>query len=762
MNDKHELERLQIKLQGAVQGVGFRPFIYRLATNLGLTGWVKNSSQGVWIEIEGRRSQLDLFLCRLKQEKPPQAIIQHVQVSYLALMGNATFEIYSSIDGEKTAIILPDLATCSDCLKELFDPTNPRYRYPFINCTHCGPRFSIIKTLPYDRTNTSMSPFEMCDRCRAEYENPLDRRFHAQPIACPTCGPHLEWWDQQGQRLAFHEDALQAAVQAIQSGQIIAVKGLGGFHLMVDARNPTALAHLRQRKHRPDKPFALMYPSLDTIQNDCELSDLEAQLLTASEAPIVLLRRKAVISVDELVAPSNAYLGVLLPYTPLHHLLLSAINFPIVATSGNLSSEPICVDEWEAVSQLQGIADAFLVHNRPILRPIDDSIVRVIADRGMILRRSRGYVPLPIALPKSVPTCLALGAHLKNTIALTIHSNVFVSQHIGDLENQATLQAFEQAIDTFEKIYEVHPNLVACDSHPDYLSTQYAQQHSKSLSSKILPIQHHHAHIAACMSENGLEETVLGVGWDGTGYGLDGTIWGGEFLLANLTNFQRVGHFKPFRLPGGEKAIREPRRAAIALLYELWGEAAFDRMDLAPIQSFSPQERAILQTMLNNKLNTPWTSSVGRLFDAIAALLNLIQISTFEGQAAMVLESALDGLTTDEFYPVALHHGLVDWSATVQSVISDIEQETSVAMISAKFHNTMVETIVQVAQQLKQERVVLSGGCFQNRYLSDRTISRLKAAGFQPYWHCRIPPNDGGIAVGQAIVAASQQSIHEG
>lgn len=761
MNYKNDLERLRIQIRGAVQGVGFRPFIYRLAIDLGIVGWVKNSAEGVWIEIEGTRSQLDLFLLKLEQEKPPHSLIQQLQVSSLVPRGYSSFEIYPSVSGEKTTIVLPDIATCSDCIQELFDPKNPRYRYPFINCTHCGPRFSIIQALPYDRPNTSMNVFQMCDRCRAEYENPLDRRFHAQPIACPDCGSYLEWWDHGGKSLVSHEAAVQAAIQAIQKGQIIAVKGLGGFHLMVDARNPDAIATLRQRKHRPDKPFAVMYPSLEAVQRDCEVSDLEARLLTASEAPIVLLRHKANISVVATVAPNNADLGVLLPYTPLHHLLLSALNFPIVATSGNLSNEPICIDEREAIQRLKGIADAFLVHNRPIVRAVDDSIVRVIADREMILRRSRGYAPLPIALSKPVSPCLAVGGHLKNTIALTIHSNLFVSQHIGDLENQATLQAFEQAIDIFEQLYEVHPHRIACDCHPDYLSTQYAQQRCSEIPSiEILPIQHHHAHIAACMAENGLEETVLGVAWDGTGCGIDGTIWGGEFLLANLTDFQRVGHFKPFRLPGGEKAIREPRRAAIALLYELWGEAAFDRTDLAPVQAFNAQERIILQTMLKNDLNTPWTSSAGRLFDTIAALLNLVQISTFEGQAAMALEFAIESASTDESYPFVIHQGILDWSTTVEAIIAEIEQKTSVAIVSAKFHNTMVEVILQFARQWKQKRIVLSGGCFQNRYFSDRTIARLKAEGFQPYWHRHIPPNDGGIAVGQAIVAASQPFPH--
>jgi hydrogenase maturation protein HypF len=747
MQSQHDLERLQIKIQGTVQGVGFRPFIYRLAQDMGVSGWVRNSMQGLWIEVEGARSQLDEFIHRLQQEKPSQAIIQHLQVSEIDSIADSTFTILSSVDGEKTATIPPDLSVCSECLKELFDPANPRYRYPFINCTQCGPRFSIVKALPYDRSNTSMNGFRMCDRCRAEYENPLDRRFHAQPIACPHCGPHLKLWDHRGQTLASGEVALQVVTQAIQAGKIIAVKGLGGFHLMADARNQTAMTHLRHRKHRPDKPFAVMYPSLKAVQQDCEVSDLEAQLLTSAEAPIVLLRRQSNLEMSDRVAPNNPYLGVLLPYTPLHHLLLSELNAPIVATSGNLSSEPICIDEWEVVSRLQGIADAFLVHDRPILRPIDDSIVQVVANRPMMLRRSRGYAPLPIALSKPVSNLLAVGAHLKNTVAVTVGSNLFLSQHIGDLENQPTLQAFEQAIASFQEIYAVHPQQIAHDLHPDSLSTQYALQ---NLPSNLIPIQHHHAHIASCMTDNELEGTVLGIAWDGTGYGTDSTIWGGEFLLATLTDFQRVGYFKPFRLPGGEQAVRQPRRAAIALLYEVWGEAVFDRTDLASVQAFSSQERRVLQTMLQKQINSPWTSSAGRLFDAIAALLNLVQISTFEGQAAMALEFAVT--STDESYPFTIQD-YVDWTPTLQAILIDLERETSVGIVSAKFHNTMVEVILQFARQLKQERVVLSGGCFQNRYLCDRAITRLRAEGFQPYWHHRIPPNDGGIAVGQAIIA---------
>ncbi|MDW8241321.1 MAG: carbamoyltransferase HypF, partial [Acidobacteriota bacterium] len=516
-------KRLRITIRGAVQGVGFRPFVYRLANEMGLPGWVLNSPQGVFIEVEGNAPELETFLLRIEREKPPRSFIQSLEYSFLDPVGYTTFEIrHSDESGEKTALVLPDIATCSDCLREIFDPTNRRHRYPFTNCTNCGPRFTIIEALPYDRPNTTMKHFAMCNECRSEYENPLDRRFHAQPNACPRCGPHLELWDAGGKVLASHHDALGGAAAAIRDGRIVAVKGLGGFHLIVDARNEDAVVCLRRRKHREEKPFALMYPHLECVKEHCIVSELEERLLLSPESPIVLLRRRSEgrivrSAISPSVAPGNPYLGVMLPYTPLHHLLMAELGFPVVATSGNLSDEPICTDEQEALERLAGIADLFLIHNRPIARHVDDSVVRVMMGRELVLRRARGYAPLPIAncgvtdsqgTPSLVqegtssPTSMfAVGAHLKNTIAVSVGSQVFVSQHIGDLETAEAFEAFQRVIKSFHDLYNLRPSAVACDAHPDYLSTHYARRNGLP----VISVQHHYAHVLSCMAENELE-----------------------------------------------------------------------------------------------------------------------------------------------------------------------------------------------------------------------------------------------------------------
>ncbi|MCX8103930.1 MAG: carbamoyltransferase HypF, partial [Candidatus Bipolaricaulota bacterium] len=568
---REQMARLKIAIHGAVQGVGFRPFVYRLAIELKLTGWVLNSAQGVFIEAEGTKEQLEEFVRRLERDKPPRAFLQSLEASWLDPVGYTAFEIrHSDESGQKIAFILPDIATCPDCWREIFDPNNRRYRYPFTNCTNCGPRFSIIEALPYDRPNTTMKIFRMCPDCQAEYENPLDRRFHAQPNACPQCGPHLELWDAKGTVLAQHDDALCQAAEAIRVGQIIAVKGLGGFHLICDARNDDAVQELRRRKHREEKPFALMYPSLELVQAHCEVSPLEERALTSPEAPIVLMRRRESVQIASSVAPRNPYLGIMLPYTPLHHLLMAELGFPVVATSGNLSDEPICTDEHEALIRLKEIADLFLVHNRPIARHVDDSIVRIVGSQELVLRRARGFAPLPITLRNPERrTVLAVGAHLKNTVALAVGSTVFISQHIGDLETAEAFGAFQRVIQDFERLYDAQPSVIAHDLHPDYLSTQYAQGRKP----RTVGVQHHYAHVLACMAENELDSSVLGVSWDGTGYGLDGTIWGGEFLRATRESFTRVAHLRTFRLPGGERAIQEPRRSALGVLYELFGDA---------------------------------------------------------------------------------------------------------------------------------------------------------------------------------------------
>ncbi len=769
------IRRLHIVIRGAVQGVGFRPFVYRLATEMDLTGWVVNSAQGVFIEVEGDRTSLDAFLLRLEKEKPPRAFIQSLEYSLLDPLGYTAFEIRQSDEsGEKTALVMPDIATCPDCLREIFDPSNRRYRYPFTNCTNCGPRFTIIESLPYDRPRTSMKMFTMCEECQREYDDPLDRRFHAQPNACPRCGPHLELWNDAGAVLYTHNDALAAAADAIRSGTIVALKGLGGFHLVVDARNDDAVNRLRRRKHREEKPFALMYPSLDAVKQCCEVSDLETRLLMSPESPIVLLQKKSDIQnpqseISPSVAPNNPYLGIMLPYTPLHHLLMRELGFPIVATSGNLSDEPICTDEHEALHRLRNIADLFLVHNRPIVRHVDDSIVRVIMGRQLLLRRARGYAPLPIQLRTApeAPPVLAVGAHLKNTVALSVGTNIFVSQHIGDLETKEAFGAFQKVIADFQQLYQTESPKIVCDLHPDYLSSQFARANGTVPTT----IQHHYAHVVSCMAENELEGRVLGVSWDGTGYGPDGTVWGGEFLLTNEASFERVASFRTFRLPGGETAIKEPRRSAIGVLYEIFGDGAFEQAHRAPLQSFTDFERALLRQMFVRRINSPLTSSVGRLFDAVAAIAGLRQRAAFEGQAAMEFEFVTHGCTTDRSYSFQVTRPAndaapevlrVDWEPMVLEILKDIESGTAAAEIAAAFHNTLTEIIVEVAKQVGETRIVLTGGCFQNKYLTERTVRRLEAEGFRAYWHQRIPPNDGGISVGQVCAFLRAHSTRTG
>jgi hydrogenase maturation protein HypF len=752
------VERRHLTVQGIVQGVGFRPFVYRLAGELNLGGWVVNSPQGVDIEVEAPAAQLDTFMTRLQNELPPHAAIHHLDWRNTPLTGENGFEIrHSDQKGVKTAFILPDLATCPDCLGEIHDPADRHYHYPFTNCTHCGPRFSIIRALPYDRANTTMRDFVMCDACRAEYENPLDRRFHAQPNACPHCGPQLALWGKTGKTLEVRHDALLAAAEALRHGQILALKGMGGFHLMVDVRNADAVARLRARKHREEKPLAVMYPSLGQIA--CEISELEKNLLTSSESPIVLLRCSGG-DIAENIAPGNPYLGVMLPYTPLHHLLMDEIGFPIVATSGNFSGEPICTDEYEALERLGSIADLFLVHNRPIARHIDDSIVRIAAGRELMLRRARGYAPLPVGLSKSVPTLIAAGAHLKNTAAVTAGDQAFISQHIGDMDTPGAYTAYQHVINDFQGLYELHPSMIVCDLHPDYRSTQYAENSSLP----IVRIQHHYAHVLSCMAENHLDAPVLGVSWDGTGYGADGTIWGGEFLLVNEHSFDRVAHLGTFRLPGGDQAVKEPRRSALGLLYSIFGDDI--PQDLPPVQSFSASELTLLKTALRKGINAPLTSSAGRLFDAVAALIGLRQRVSFEGQAAMELEFAQNGIKTDKCYPFAVTDitgeaaapkRIIDLKLTVLAMIDDLRNGVPMGEISAVFHNTLAEMIVTIARSSGEKQVVLTGGCFQNKTLLERAIDRLLAEGFHLYWHRTIPPNDGGVALGQIMAAIREQ-----
>lgn len=770
--------RLKLAIHGAVQGVGFRPFIYRLANEMKLAGRINNSSQGVLIEIEGKKRKLRSFLARLESDKPSRSFIQSMESTWLDIAGYRGFEIRNSENsGRKTAFVLPDIATCPDCLREMSDPKDRRYLYPFTNCTNCGPRFSIIDSLPYDRANTSMSKFPMCPACEREYNDPNDRRFHAQPNACPVCGPHLELWDAQGERIFANHQALLAAARAIRRGKIVAVKGIGGFHLLADARNEKAVRLLRERKQREEKPFALMFSSFENTKTVCEISLLEERLLRSPEAPIVLLhrRRKFLNSVSLIaknVAPGNPYFGVMLPANPLHHLLMAELGFPVIATSGNLSDEPLCIGEEEALERLGAIADAFLVHDRPIVRHVDDSIARVMLDREMVLRRARGFAPLPMTLHSGheIPdseTVLAVGAHLKNSVALSIGNQVFISQHIGDLETEPANNAFRRVAADFEKIYEASPQIVAADLHLDYFSTQFAAETGIPIQ---IGVQHHIAHVLSCIAENEIKPPALGISWDGTGYGTDGTIWGGEFFLVGRYTCERIAHFRQFHLPGGDTAVKEPRRAAIGVLYEMFGEAAFE-MTLPPFQDFHAVESCAVKAMLQRGLNSPLTSSAGRLFDAVSSLIGLRQITRFEGQAAMELEFAMDGAATDETYDLPTRDSrvatikagdnvsmsrsemILDWQPMVEGILADMQDGVPPGIISSKFHNALAEAIVTVAKSSGLDRVVISGGCFQNRYLTERVVNRLREESFRPYWHQRVPTNDGGIALGQVMAA---------
>ncbi len=758
--------RLRLGIRGTVQGVGFRPFIYRLANDLDLNGWVRNSLGGVQVELEGGKNRLRQFLDRIVAEQPSLAHIDDMKVDNLTPVGYPGFSVRESDrNGETDAVILPDIATCRECREEIFDPANRRYRYPFTNCTNCGPRYSIVESLPYDRANTTMRRFSMCDECRREYEDPKNRRFHAQPNGCPKCGPHLELWDKAGKTLAGREQALSQACDLIRTGGILALKGLGGFQLIVDATNDDAVRRLRDRKNRPEKPFALMYPDLPSVENDCELTTTEKVVLTSCASPIVLLKRKPYAettqgNVSHLVAPDNPYLGIMLPYTPLHHLLMADLGGPIVATSGNMSDEPICIDERDALARLHRVADLFLVHDRPIAQHVDDSIVRVIADRPVVLRSARGYAPTVIDLPEPVSDCLAVGAQLKNAIGITKGRRVLVSQHIGDLDSKLTFDTLGTTAGSLMSMYDVNPDRVVCDQHPDYQSTRFAY----TFDAPRVTVQHHYAHVLSSMAEHGLEPPLLGVAFDGTGLGTDGTIWGGEFLRISDNSFERVAHLRCFRLPGGDAAIREPRRSALGLLYKVFGDAAVLMDDLSLVRSFRKSELKTIKKMLGREINSPLTSSAGRLFDAIASLVGLCHKMSFEGQAAMKLEfAALNNRSADTYefdLDTSTSPFVIDWEPMLCQILTDLRSSVTPAMIAAKFHQTLAEMIATVASRIGERKIVLTGGCFQNRYLTERALATLEHHGFEVYLHERVPPNDGGIALGQIMAACRPQ--HKG
>ena len=751
--------RFEIRFSGAVQGVGFRPSVYRLAVELGLSGWVANTAQGVQVEIEGSRSALNLFLKRFPSECPPLAMVSGAEVFEGPAKGETDFQILKSHTGGRTSVTaLPDAAVCPECLREIFDPANRRYRYPFTNCTYCGPRFSILLGLPYDRARTSMRGFPMCPDCRAEYENPSDRRFHAQPVACPVCGPQLALWDPTGVEICARDEALKAAAHALQEGKVLALKGLGGFQLLCDAGNATAVASLRRRKHREEKPFAVMFPNLTALRTVCFTGEEEEAILASPASPILLLKRReggsAIVAAS--VAPGNPNLGAFLPTTPLHALLLFEAGRPLVATSGNRTDEPIVTDEKDALRLLDGAADLFLVHNRPIARSMDDSVVRVMAGRPVVLRRARGYAPRPVVLQTSAdgPSVLAVGGHMKSCVTFLSGDQAMVGQHIGDLETTRSLQAFQKSAIDLPGLYDVPVDVVACDAHPDYASTRYAE----SLGKPLVRVQHHAAHLASCAAENAVMGEALGVSWDGTGWGPDGTVWGGEFFVGKGAEWARRGRLRPFRLPGGEAAVREPRRSALGVLFEMEGAAAFKRSDLQTLGAFTEEERRVLKRMLENGTNGPWTSSVGRLFDAVSSILGLQQKIAFEGQGAMAVEFAASE-TEVGYYPVFWEDAgelqNFNWEGILRGILKDLGNNLDKTLISAKFQNSLVEGVIKATEVFGQNKVLLSGGCFQNKNLLESCVRRLRGAGLDVYWPREVPPNDGGLSLGQAVIARS-------
>ncbi len=746
--------RLHITITGIVQGVGFRPFVYNLALRLGITGWVLNDSSGVVIEAEGDPAALEMFLVRLRDEAPPLSMIAEVTARPCPAAGSQSFVILHSDDQTpRTALVSPDVAVCDDCLREMLSAADRRYHYPFINCTNCGPRYTIIRDVPYDRPKTTMECFAMCHDCQSEYDDPTDRRFHAQPNACPSCGPSYRLFDSGG--CEQPGNALAAAKRYIKDGLIVAVKGIGGYHLACDAYNEDAVRLLRSRKIREDKPFAIMAGTMEIVHELCQTSEAEEKLLTSLARPIVLLEKREGYDLAPSVAPGNPHVGVMLPYAPVHALLLGRQDVWVM-TSGNTSDEPIIYDDGEVIDRLHSIADYFLTHNRPIYRRADDSVVRIFQSQPYVIRRSRGYVPLPIELSAELPPLLAAGAEVKNTFCLTKGKRAFLGPHIGDLENLSTFESYQQAISHWKQLFDLKPEIVAYDLHPEYLSTKFAL----TLDLPAIGVQHHHAHIAAVMAEHGLREQVIGVAFDGTGYGTDGTLWGGEFLVADLKGFERAAHCRYLPLPGGAKAIREPWRMAAWVLYELYGDHVFD-LGIRCVNEWPAHWRLAIQAAATG-LNSPLTSSAGRLFDAAAAILGLRQTINYEGQAAVELEQISAG-KKGELLPYDIKRGtpaVLDFMPAFASMVTKIRSGKDAPSLAASFHSTIAHGIVSMISTIHSQtglrHVALSGGVFQNLTLLIQVVTMLKQQSLSVYWHRHVPPNDGGVALGQAIIAGTR------
>jgi hydrogenase maturation protein HypF len=778
---------IRIHITGIVQGVGFRPFVYGQANKNELTGWVCNTSGGVDMEVYGAPENIINFIHALKSDAPPLAQIDSIEQNQIPMQHYDSFEIIQSVAiSDAFQPIPPDICICPDCLDELFDPDDRRYRYPFINCTNCGPRLTIIDDIPYDRPKTTMKEFQMCVDCKTEYSDPTDRRFHAQPIACPVCGPQV-WLEYsltknhaQIQAIPKGEKAILETQRLFMNGKIVAIKGLGGFHLACDATNPKAVAELRLRKLRVDKPFAVMMPDLATAETFCQIDDHERELLLSRERPIVIVHRKERSNISSEVAPNQDTLGVMLPYTPLHYLLFASLDGkskyalgkkpphipPLVMTSGNLSEEPIAINNDEAVERLSGLTDAFLMHNRPIRTRCDDSVMRIYQGKSYPLRRSRGYAPFPVYLPYASPQLLATGAELKNAFCIVRDHYAFLSHHIGDMENYETFNSFEDSITHYESLFRIKPEAIAYDLHPNYLATRYALERAQRESLPLIGVQHHHAHIAACMVENSLpqNQSVIGVAFDGTGYGEDGAIWGGEFLLANYIGFTRLCHLKYIPLPGGDTAIRKPARIALAYM---WASGLEWDPKLHPVNALCAEELSILKSQLNLKINTPLTSSMGRFFDAVASLSGIRQKVNYEAQAAIEFEAVADPFENGE-YPFLIEPTddpkqtiiQIDPSPMIAAIINDLNNFTAISTISARFHNSIAKVVSQVCKAIRNDfgikDVVLSGGVWQNITLLNLTINLLQTNDFIVHIHNQVPTNDGGLALGQAVVAINR------